>query len=64
MHSAQRGGAGVIVYNRKEGRALGEVRWRASTTRHDHLSSPFDPLLFFFSSTSFGPASGDEVHGV
>jgi len=54
----------VIVYNRKEGRALGEVRWRASTTRHDHLSSPFDPLLFFFSSTSFGPASGDEVYGV
>ena len=41
--------------------ALGEVR-RAS--RHGHRPSPFDPLLFSFSSSSLGLASGDEVYGV
>lgn len=49
IRTAQQGGAGLIIYNRKEGRALGEVtKFMVYNVRHARLplaSSPSNRLL-------------------
>ena len=44
IHGAQRGGVGVVVYFRKEGRALGEV---TKCVPYSYISERFVPLMSF-----------------